>query len=191
MRSPALDALLRPMEVIRRVIWLAFIGTALLYVFVAYSISHGAAQSAASMLSYPLTLPLVIIAIVDAAAFPFVPRLLLPDRKFRDFITQDRDPETLARNPRTGQVDQTRLTRIKELSADERRQFLAASASFVPFVVQLAVAEAIVLYGLVLATVSHYWPAIVPFAIVTIALQLTISPRLDSYLERATILVPQ
>jgi hypothetical protein len=77
------------------------------------------------------------------------------------------------------------------LSAGERRQLSGANAGFVPFMVQLAVAGAIVLYGLVLAVVSHSWRSILPFAIVTIALQLTMSPKVDSALERAARLAPQ
>jgi hypothetical protein len=178
------------MEKIRLFIWRAFIASAAAYVLVAYSTARGAGHGSDLFPHHPLTVPILAIAVVNVAAFRFVPGLLMSERKFRQFVTQAFDPETLARNPRTGQVDQTRLQWLRALSASEQRQLLAANASFVPFIVQLAVAEAVVLYGLVLATISHSWPTVVPFAIVTIALLLTVSPNVDSSLERAARLGP-
>ncbi|HVA40049.1 MAG TPA: hypothetical protein VNF49_05255, partial [Candidatus Binataceae bacterium] len=58
-------------------------------------------------------------------------------------------------------------------------------AFLVPFIVRLAFNESIVLYGLVLAQFSRSFLTILPFALVALALDLTVSPKLDSSFARA------
>jgi hypothetical protein len=185
MQSPTLSAVLQPMERIRRVLWLAFIGVIAIYVCVAY-LMFGARGSMGSVAPRnPLFAPFVIISLLTAAASRWIPASLLTDRKLRELLQRDPDPELLARNPQTGQVDPERLQKIKMLSAREQRLFVAARAFFTPFVVQLAFNEAIALYGLVLSNMSRSFLPILPFAAVALALQLTVSPKLDPLLDRA------
>ena len=173
------------MERVRQVIWLAFIGAIVMYVCVAY-LMFGARGSMGDLAPHnPLFAPFVIVSLLSAAGSRWIPASLVSDHKLRAILKRDPNPESLARNPQTGKVDADRLQKIKMLSPHEQRLFVAAGALFAPFVVQLAFNEAIALYGLVLSNVSRSFLPILPFAAVALALQLTVSPKLDSTLKRA------
>lgn len=111
--------------------------------------------------------------------------LLLSERRIRELLEKEPAPETLARNPLTGVVDADRLNRIRMLSVREQRLLPVISASFVPFVVQLALCEAIGLFGFVLGVLSQSVVIVLPFAAVALALLLTVSPKFDPILEAA------
>jgi hypothetical protein len=181
MPSETFRSLVKPLERVRLIIWLAFLGAVLMYVDVAYSLFAQKASGGEPLLSNPLTIPFVILSFLAAALAPYVPPL--PDSRLRQLI--DQPPEAIARDPRTGIVDEDRLARIRTLSSDERRLLALVRALFVGFVVRLAFNESIALYGLVLAFISKSFVAILPFAIVSFVLNLMVPSPLESALKRA------
>lgn len=128
-------------------------------------------------------LPLAILSVVSAILSRWLPGLLLSEGRIRELLEEEPDPETLARNPQTGVVDSDRLNRIRMLSAQEQRLLPVVSASFAPFIVQLAFCEAIALFGFVLGEFSQSFVVVLPFAAAALGLLLTVSPKLDSTLE--------
>jgi F0F1-type ATP synthase membrane subunit c/vacuolar-type H+-ATPase subunit K len=183
MHSGTFRSLVQPLETIRRVIWIAFLATILAYVGVAYAFFGKTGSGVEALRSNPLTIPLVIFSLVTVVLAPIVSRLIASDSRLRQLINQP--PEALARDPRTGAVFENRLAKLKMLPADERRMFALVNSGFVGFVVRLAFNESIALYGLVLAFTAKSFVAILPFAIVSFALNLMVPSLLDSAMSRA------
>ena len=186
MQSETFRTLIGPIENVRRVIWIAFLAAVPIYVCVAYTMIARSAIGVEPPPAIPLKIPLVILSLVLAALAPYMPRLILPDSRLRQLIEQP--PEVIARDPRTGRVDEEKLARIKTLSLDEKRLFAIVSYLFVGFIVRLAFNEAIALYGLVLAFMSRSFVAVLPFAVASLALNLMVPSLLDSALKRAASL---
>jgi hypothetical protein len=183
MQYETFQSLVKPLERVGRTIWLAFLAAVVMYVGCAYALRSQIPGGVGPALSHTLTIYSVILSLVAAVLAPYLPRLLFPDSRLRQII--DQPPETTARNPRTGIVDEDRLTRIRTLSPDEQRLLALVPACFVPFVVRLAFNESIALYGLLLALLSKSFAVILPFAIASFALNLMVPSPLNSALDRA------
>ena len=186
MQSETFRSLVEPLEIIRRVIWIAFLGTIVAYVGVAYAFFGNTGSGAEALRSNPLTIPFAILSVAAAVLAPIMPRLIATDSRLRQVI--DRPPEALATDPKTGAVSEYRLAKIKLLSVDEQRLIALVSGSFVPFIVRLAFNESIALFGLVLAFTSKSFVAVLPFAVLGFVLNLMVPSLLDSALSRAASL---
>jgi fatty acid desaturase len=184
MESPTLSAMVAPMVSVKWLIWAAFNVATILYVAVAY-LMFGRAGSMGSMVPPgPQPLAMFVLAAITAIASRRIPKWVMPDRRLHEILTRDPDPESLARNAQTGQVNAQRLQKIKTLAPAEQRLLAASSSLFAPFVVQLAFGEAIALYGLVLSFWSHAFLPVLPFAAIALLLNLPLSPKLAPELER-------
>jgi hypothetical protein len=183
MQSETFRSLVKPTETVMRILRLAFLAMVLIYVCIAY-LTFGRDAPGVMPQSNPLTIPLAVLSLVAATLAPYAPRLLLSDSRLRELLDRQPDPETLARDRRTGKVDKDRLARIKTLSPDEQRLLALVPAFFAGFIVRLAFNESIALYGLVLVFISRSFVPVLPFAVVSLALNLMVSPALDSELRR-------
>jgi hypothetical protein len=186
MHSEKLLSLVKPLENLRRIVWAAFIASTVAYVILAYAFFGQTGAGVEALSSNPLTIPFVILSIAMAVLAPIVPRRMMSDARMRQLIS--RPPEALARDPRTGAVNQDRLAKIKALAPDEQQLYALVSISFAPFVVRLAFNESIVLYGLVLAFLAKSFVAVLPFAVVSFALNLIVPSLMDSAMSRAASL---
>ena len=186
MHSENFLSLVQPLENVRRTIWVAYIVATVAFVALAYAFFAQTGSDVDALRSNPLTIPLVILSLATAALAPIVPRRKMSDARLRQLISQP--PETFARDPRTGTVYEDRVAKIKTLSADEQSLFALVRISFSPFVVQLAFNESIALYGLVLAFTTRSFVAVLPFAVVSFALNLMVPSLLDSAMSRAASL---
>jgi hypothetical protein len=184
MLSDTFRSLNQPMETACRLVWLAFVAAVPIYVCVVFVLN----QTAPSATPPPLTVPMVVISLLSAVLAPYMPRLLLPDSRLRDLLNRPPDPEAMARNPWTGKVNEERLAKIKSMSPDEQRMLALVPNFYVGFIVRLAFNESIALYGLVLAILSRSLVALLPFAIVSLLLNLIVPLPLDSALKRAASL---
>jgi hypothetical protein len=184
MQSPTFSALVAPMEKVRRVIWLAFNAATALYVVIAYAMFGSGRPMAAVVPDNPLAIPLIVVALLTALVSRRVAAAAMPERRLREIVARNPDPQALARNPQTRQVDQVRLQKIASLPPHEQRLLAAVSALFVPFVVQMAFNESIALYGLVLSFLTRTFPPVLPFAALALVLNLSVSPKLEPSLER-------
>jgi hypothetical protein len=181
MQSEAFTSLVRPMQIARTVVWIALNGAILLYVVIA-CLRFGAPSTTAGAFSHPMALPLVAVAVAAVIAGRVLPTVIFPPQRRRDLLARDPDVRSLARNPRTGALDEERLARLEALPPHEQRLIAAAGASFTPFIIQLALQESVALCGLVLALLSESAAPIIPFAAVALVLNFMVSPKLDSVL---------
>ncbi len=184
MQSETFRELIRPIEKVRRVIWLAFIATVPLYIFSEYAQLGWPATGASSLRSNPMVVSLVLISLLCALAAPWMPGFLLPDARLREFLGKRPDLEELARGGQVQAVNQERLARIRTLAPDEQRLLALVPRFFTGFIVRLAFNESIALYGLVLASLSRNFVAMIPFAALSLVLNLAVSPKMDSDFER-------
>ena len=189
MRSEVFTVFVRRLELIRQIIWLALTGYVVFLVGILYVMFHPSAPPYAAF-THPFTIPLAVLSVAAIGVSHWIPNWLLPDARLRELLSHDPDLNTLARNPRGGEVNAERLDQIKRLPKQEQRLLGVAQAFFTPFIVRLALHESVALYGFVLGYLSHSVLPIVPFAAAAMALNLTISPKLDSSFERATRLCP-
>jgi hypothetical protein len=164
MQSESFRSLFKPMETVHRIIWIAYVAAIPAYVCVAYMF-FGATADVTPALSNPLTIPLVILSLLNVVLAPYIPRFLLSDSRLRQMLDRQPDTETI-------------------LSPDEQRLRAIVPAFFVGFILRLAFNEAIALYGLVLAFISKSFVAVLPFAIVSFALNWMVPLPLDEAVKR-------
>jgi F0F1-type ATP synthase membrane subunit c/vacuolar-type H+-ATPase subunit K len=171
MESESFRLLVRPQEIVHRIIWMAFVGAVLMYVFVVYMLLGRAASGGGSVQSNPLTIPFVILSVLGAVLGPFMPRVMLPDSRLRQLLNRPSDQQATA-----------------GISADEQRLLALLPNFYTGFIVRLAFNESIALYGFMLALFSKSAIVILPFAIVSVALNLMVPLPLDSMRQRTSSL---
>jgi hypothetical protein len=153
------------METVYRIIWLAYIAAVPVAVGIVYLLLGRTAPSFTPPPLIPLAIPLVIISLVTAVLAPYIPNLLLPESRLREMI--NRQPAN---------------------APDEQRLRAIVPNFFVGFIGRLAFNESIAMYGLVLAFISRTFVAILPFAIVSLALNFTLPLPLVLARQRAASL---
>ena len=182
--SATFRELVDPMRKAMRIVWFSFNAAIPAYIAMAYVQFGLPSDGLEPLRSNPLTVPLAVLSVAVAIGSLWVADLLLTLNRPAQRFAEKPDPENLARDPRTGYLDPKRLARIKTLSEYEQRMLSLVSLIFIPFLVRLAFAESIALYGLVLSFLSRSPVPVIPFAIVALALNLRVSPDLGSWLER-------
>ena len=185
MLSQTFRELIRPMEIVQRVVWYAFNGSTIVYVGVMYFLFGFSTDSAQVLRSNPLSFSICVLAVLTAIASLWIADLLLPKSRLRAVLGRQPVPEDLLRFHLTVPVDLERVAKIKSLPQEEQRILALVPLIYIAFIVQLAFGNAVALYGFVLSVTSQSAAAIVPFAILSLILNLRVSPNLDSWLERA------
>jgi hypothetical protein len=184
MHSEVFASLIQPIQTTRTIIWVALNVAILAYVGVACSL-FGVPSSTADAFGHPLAMPLIALAVANAVAGRVLPPMMLPRQRLHDLLNRDTEPRDLARDPRTGTVDNERLRKLQTLPQREQRLIAIAQASFSPFIVQLALQESVALYGLILAFLSKTAAPLIPFATAALILNLTVSPQLTYVFDKA------
>ena len=167
MASERFRELVRPQEMVHRIIWMAFIAAVPMYVCVIYMLLGRGVGGGGAFAANPLTIPLVILSVLSAGLAPYMPRILLPDSRLRELFNRPADQKATS-----------------GISADEQRLLAMLPNLFVGFLVRLAFNESIALYGFVLAILSKSFIEILPFAIVSFALNWMVPLPLDSVRQR-------
>jgi hypothetical protein len=187
MISPALRELVRPVQFLNRILWIALTASICINAYVAFLIAQRAPGP--SEASPAVQTSLAGAALVAGIVSLLMARHLLSDERLRTAMQSDPDPRALAKNPQTGAVDETRLQKIQALASTERKLLTLTGVFFTPFILRLVVNQAISIFGLVLALLSHSFTPILPFTAAALALNLTCLPRMDALLERGAQLV--
>src|SRR2546422_10583678 len=110
MQSEAFVSLVRPIQTTRTIIWIALNAAILLYVVVACFIL-GVPSTTTGAFSHPMALPLIVVAVAAAVAGRVLPTVMFPRQRVHDLFNRDADPRELARNPKTGSLDNERLSK--------------------------------------------------------------------------------
>jgi len=184
MQSEAFNSLVAPLQRIRNILWMAFSAAIVLYGGIVYFM-FGVRSSFQEAFAHPLALPLALVAIGAAVAARWLPGRIFSEQQAREVLAKDPDPAELARDSSTGNVDENRLAKIRALSDGERRLLTLAQYSVTPFIIQLALQEAIAVFGLVLGFEAQSVLAFIPFGLVALAMNLTVSPKLEPVFEAA------
>ena len=186
MISRELSALTRPTRFILTILWFAMTASVVIYVGVCFAITQGQEP-------WPIEATVLYVMIAAAcstgAASWIVPGLMLSNERIRKHMRGDVDLEEMATNPQTRKLDEDRLARLRELSDLDKRLAGLPAMYFAPFIVGIALAESVAIFGLVLTFLSKDMTYIVPFAIAAIALMLLRYPRLEPLFDRASKLV--
>jgi len=183
MSSPALRELLRPAIFVNSMLW--FVLTASIFIYAAVAFLLERSGPGPTELPSGLQMALSVVATLTGAASLLVPRVLLSDDRLRQVMKRDADPVALARHPKLGTVNEDRLRKIQALDGSERKLLQLPGLYFTCFILRLVLNESIVIYGLVMAFLSHSFAPILPFAAAAVLLNLTCFPRIEPLLERA------
>ena len=174
MESESFLSQVKPQNTVHRIIWMAFVGAVPVYAIAAYFQIDQDGSGGGPSLPHIFAVTMVVLSVLTGALALFMPRILLPDWRLRQLLNKPLSPPTTA-----------------GISDDERRLLALLPDFFVCFMVRLAFSEAIALYGLVLAFLSKSLVAILPFAVVSIALLLMVPLPMDSMRQRIASLGPQ
>jgi hypothetical protein len=181
MRSKDFEDALRPRRRVMTIIWGALLASVAIYVVVAYM----ASPEAAGEVPEAMILGVTAAALAAGAASLFVPSRLLPEATLREHMqAESLDLTRHALNPQTGKVDPAQLARLQKLSEEEQRLVTATTFYLTPWIVGAALAEAVAIFGLVLAFVTGEPGAALPFAGAAAALLAIKRPRFDSFFLR-------
>ena len=186
MISPALRDALQPAERTCRILWLVLTLSMGLYVGVAFVVAQAGGQGAGIPFFAPA---LGAVAAATACVSIFAPRFLLSDERLRAAMAGEAARPALSLPFAPPAPERARLA--EALGPEERRLLAVAELHFTPFVLQLALNEAIVIYGLVLALLERDFEAILPFAAAGVVLNVLARPRLGALVERAARLSPR
>jgi hypothetical protein len=182
-RSQDLEAALRPKRRLMTIIWAALLASVGLYVIVAYVASPSPEE--VGEVPDATALGLTIAAVAAGAASLILPSRLLPKARLREHMqAENLDLARHARNPQTGKVDSAQLERLQRLPVDEQRLVTATSFFFTPWIVGAALAEAVTIFGLVLAFLTGQAGSVLPFAGASAVLLAMMRPRFEAYFLR-------
>jgi hypothetical protein len=192
MHSETFLSLVKPLEKLRRIGWLTnLVGTVAFAAAVyAYAFLAQPGSGVDALRSNPPTvppIPLVIVSVAVAVLATIVPRLMMSETRMRRLMSQP--PEAFAGDPRMGAaVYKDRLAKIKSLSPDKQHLLALVSGSYSTFPVRLALNQSIAMFGLARALATKSFVVVLPFAVVSFALNLMVPSLLDFAMSRAASL---
>jgi hypothetical protein len=185
MRSQTLDEVLRPAKKKLTVMWAGLLSSVVMYVIVAWVVI-GDASDERVPIGQELILGLGAAAVLCAVFSRVLPTLLLSDERLRERMqAEDFDVRKYLVNPQMGKVDQARVDKASRLPELEQRLATLPSLHFAPWVMGAAMAEAVAVYGFVLALVTRDLQWMFPFAAASFVLLALKRPSFDALMDRA------
>jgi hypothetical protein len=175
MISDPLARALRRFILIQRVIWVYFTLAIVIYGGVLLLL-RGAKPGAGGMIDTSVLLAIGTVAAIIAIASVVYRRWCYSDPYLDRLLCSPIDVRQLARQPRTGRVDDDLAARIDALAPHERRFVALVVALQTPLLIDLAVNEFIALIGFGAAFVTQDVTVFLPFAAAAIALNLFMWP---------------
>lgn len=186
MISRELSTLVKPTMFILTIIWFVLVASVAIYVLTCFIITQGQDPRPVDA---PVLYVMIAAACIAGAASWMAPGFLLSNERIRKHMRGDVDLEALATSPQTHVLDEDRLARLGELSEIDQRLVSLPRLYFVPFVIGIALAESVAIFGMVLTILTANGTYVVPFAIASVALMLLRFPRLEPLFDRARRLV--
>jgi hypothetical protein len=182
MISPTLAEALRRPLLTQRVLWVGYTASIAVYYVVVQVLSRGAPVAPA--LPEALSPYLWLAAGVVALAAVLYRRRVNSDAYLFALLARPAAPEELAKDGRTGRVDENYRRQIEAISESDRRFLALFSRLQTQLIVSLALHESIALLGLVLAFLHHDPASLVPFGAAAVALNLWVWPSRERLHER-------
>lgn len=189
MPSETLKRVLRPRVFVMKLLWAAMTFTILLYVGLAYFLN--AQGQPPQPVDNSLKIALYLIAGAIAVLSLLLRSRMLSEGHIYDKLKEEVDPQGLATDRETGQIDQERLQTIKKLTPLEMKVIGLSGMYFTALIMSLAMNEAVALFGMLLAILEQRVEPVIPFAAAALALNLLIFPRFNQFVDRVMNKYPQ
>lgn len=178
-----LDELLKPKLLIFKMIWLAMTFSMAILVILTFLLANNARVGNSNIAFANLAIPGAFFCLL---AFFAIRKIFLSDNKLKVQLEKQVEAKLLAINPATGIINENTVQKIELLSELEKRLLSSLpNWYFLPFLLGLVFSDAIAILGFVLAIVKGNPNFILPFAGLSIALNLANYPKFDSMIERA------
>ncbi len=170
------------MRFIMTILWAALIASVGIHVLAAYLATQG---QPAVAIAEPVWVVMSLCAAGAAVASLLVPRWSPSNERILRVMRKDIDLRELATNPQSRILDESRLEGLRSLSEHEQRLVGLTRMYFTPFILGMALSEAVAIFGLVLAILGRSPENMLPFAAAAILLMVTKYPNFNSLFERA------
>ena len=183
MFSENLQIVLKPVLLTLRIVHFAFSASiigygAVLFMFINKGLKESSSMGS-TMESY-----LYGVAVVIAIAALVYRQHLYSQKHLAKLYLKDISPEQLATNSQTKILNEARLSQIKSLPQSEYRFLVLVHSMIPPNIINLAINEAVALQGFALGFMLQEPNAIIPFALVSLALNASIWPRPETLYDR-------
>ncbi len=189
MPSETLKQVLKPRILVMNILWFALTLTILLYVVLAYVLNL--TGQPAQPFENSLRTALYLIAGAIGVLSLLLRSRLLSEGHIYDKLKEEVDPQALATNRETGEIDQERLKIIKSLTPLEMKVVGLSGMYFTAMIISLAMNEAVAIFGLLLAILERRPEPVIPFAVAGLALNLIIFPRFSQFVDKTMDKYPQ
>ncbi len=183
MISDELRELIRPAILVQNIIWFVIVGSIIFYIAFVYLVLGGdkaLAISSSSVVDYLI----YILAGACAIGSIFYYRHALSDNYLKSFLRKDVDIDLLAKNPRTKEIDKTKLAQLKPLSSDELKIYSLIFELQKITILTLILNELIVIFGSAISFIHDDVSRIIPFGIVSLGLSFWMFPRAQAVIKR-------
>jgi len=194
MISAEFEEAIKPIKRLYHLLWFSLTTAIVLYLMVLIIRSDSAALLPSAIDPLVRVILTVVAVLVGIGSLlyhrythseSYLRRMMSRDIQLHDIEEKARKLTAQAKsNSSTGSSAKASLAM---LTAFDRQRYALAADGFVPFVLNLALNEAVALLGFVLAILSRdIWPYL-PFAVAAMALNIYMLPRLDNLMERCEI----
>lgn len=191
MITTALSESLQPIKRMYQLIWASLTAAVLLYLLVLVFIS-GQVSGMPSTIDPLLRGVLAVLGgLVGVSSLlhhshtqsdSYLRRMMSRDMQPRDIEEKARKMTPRNRSDAASVADA--VSKLALLTPFDRRRYALAADGFLPFVLNLALNEAVALFGFVIAILSRDLWSYLPFGITAIALNVYMRPRLEGLMER-------
>jgi hypothetical protein len=189
MPSETLKQVLKPRILVMNILWFALTMTILLYVVLAYVLTFKGQP--AQPFENSLRTSIYLIAGAVGVLSLLLRSRSLSEGHIYDKLKEEVDPQALATNRETGEIDRERLKIIKSLTPLEVKVVGLTGMYFTTLLISLAMNEVVAIFGLLLAILERRPEVVIPFAVAGILLNLLIFPRFSQFVDKTMARYPQ
>lgn len=183
MRSKTFNQRVKPTQFIMTILWAALLASVFIYIVVGFFITG---DREPTELDGTLVVIMAVCALGAGGASFILPQMMFSPERIRKHMREtEPDLEALAKDPQTQQVDEDKLESLKTLSEVEQRLVGLPALYFAPFILGLALAESVAIFGLMLTFMGGDMTYMLPFCGAAIVLMIMRYPRLDPIFDRA------
>ncbi|MCG8334785.1 MAG: hypothetical protein MJE63_09730 [Proteobacteria bacterium] len=186
--STQFEEVLRSRSQIIRILWFALTGSILIYIVLGY-VAPVNSGSEPTELDPTFKNLLYIVGFLTAISSQLIKKFVFSDERVIARLSNDIKPSDLAINTQTNEVNEKELQKLNELSEKELKIISLVPYYFTPFIIQMALYDAVTIFGLLLSFMSHNFVEILPFAIVSLFLCLTTYNGLNKLIEKGKIIL--
>jgi hypothetical protein len=177
--TPAVEAQLKPTEMMARIIWFSMTMAVPGYCVAAYWQVHGLS---------PLAQPWTVVAVVMAAVLTLIalmlPRMFPTESMVKQIFARELSAEGLAAVVSPNRIDSSLVDSLRQLTLEERQLVLAGRTFPLTTILRLTVTEAIAVLGFVVSIVTQTFGPVLYFGVPSLLLLILAFPRMGPFMER-------